>query len=481
MTIKRFHTTMSLGDKRLMTPEGFLVCLDVPMARTGEMLYGPEETPVHSADGVSGVTIRREEDQVFAPDTILSLIGKSVSNDHPEENITPENYKDYEVGTVMSARRGEGPMADLLVGDIIVKDPRAIKDVLDGKIEVSCGYDADYEELKPGLGRQKNIYYNHLALVDKGRCGPRCAIGDYQPEELSDMAKKTRIVVKDKKTLLTRMRQAFMSKDAEAFEKAMDENMGEETDDEVTTSEGTAGMGEVHIHMGGGPGGGTNSRSAGGNDDLPGAGGEDPTRTEPKQLEPEVEARFQGIESSIKQIAVAVQKLAGAGQEEEENAEEMAQEAPPDIGADKLVGAKDSAFFRDSWQETMATAEIIAPGVRVPTFDAAAKPGRTVAAICKFRRTVLDLAYGSPLTRGMLDEVNGGRTLDTSEKCMTCDKVRNTFRSLGLLVRAHNNDAGARDRRVSGTGGAVQSTSGISSIADLNKRNREKYKDIKSA
>jgi len=175
---KRFYTTMALGEKRHVTPEGFVVCLDVPMARTGEMLYGPEETPVHSADGVSGVTIRRDADEVFRPDTILSIIGKSVTNDHPDENVTPATFRQLEVGTVISARRGEGVFGDLLLGDIIIKEPNAIQDVLNGKVEVSCGYDADYEELKPGVGRQKNIFYNHLALVDKGRCGPRCAIGD---------------------------------------------------------------------------------------------------------------------------------------------------------------------------------------------------------------------------------------------------------------------------------------------------------------
>ena len=40
------------------------------------------------------------------------------------------------------------------------------------------GYNAFYEQTAPGLGRQKDIHCNHVALVDEGRCGKRCAIMD---------------------------------------------------------------------------------------------------------------------------------------------------------------------------------------------------------------------------------------------------------------------------------------------------------------
>lgn len=492
MTIKRFHTTMALGDKRHMTPEGFLVCLDVPMARTGEMLYGPNETPVHSADGVSGVTIRRDEDEVFAPDTILSIIGKPVTNDHPDENVTPENWSDNAVGHVVSARRGTGVNADILLGDIMVTQPDAIRDILAGKREVSCGYDADYEELQPGMGRQKNIYYNHLALVDKGRCGPRCAIGDYLPPELQTgdvtMAKGTkRIIVNDKRTLVARL--AGLIKGGSVKDADIENAIEEETADEVSSEGGPSDMGSVHIHMSGGPGGGTNSKAAGGNDDLTG-NDPDPAAAgaQPKPLDPAIEARFQGIESALQQIAAAVQKIAGGGDPEPAEggapvppADELAEEAPADIGADAITGAKDSAFMQDSWTETVATAEIIAPGVRVPTFDSAAKPGLMYKALCGFRRKVLHLAYAVPKTQNMLDEIVGGRTFDASEKCMTCDKVRNTFRSLGLLARAHNNDHGRTEHRVPGSGGAVAQTGQIKSIAELNAFNANRHKKNKVA
>lgn len=467
MNVPRFYTTSALGEKRKLTPEGFLVCYDVAMARTGEMLYGPNETPVQSADGVSGVRISRDEGDVFAEDTILSIIGKPVTDDHPEESLTTGNYRQHEVGTVMNARRGEGPMGDLLLGDIIVKDPLTIQKILDGKIEVSAGYDADYEELSPGVGRQKNIYYNHLALVDKGRCGPRCAIGDYQPPELVqenvDM-KRTKNIIKDKQTLTARLTGLFRS--GKVTDADIEKIMEEETKDDVTLSEGEAGMGEVHIHLGGAPSGEKPVK-----DDLIET---DPTsaNTEPAAAEvpPAVEARLQGLETGMKQIVAALQKIMPA-EEEQAEAEELMEEAPENVDEKTVVAAKDSAFMQDSFKNTVAMAEIIEPGVRLPTFDAASAPKKTLDALCGFRRKVLDLAYGKAQNRDVMDDLNGGKTVDT--KCMACDKVRNMFRGLAIARRDMNN-RGARDTALPGHGGAVRGTSPIKSIADLNAHNKAK-------
>jgi hypothetical protein len=465
---RRFHTTMSLGEKRHVTSEGFLVCLDVPMARTGDMLYGPEETPVHSADGVTGVTITRDEDEVFRPDTVLSIIGKPVTNDHPDELVVPGNWAGTAVGHVVSARRGTGADASLLLGDIMICEPQAIQDVLSGKVEVSAGYDADYEETGPGRGRQRNIYYNHLALVDKGRCGPRCAIGDYQPEEL-DMAVKTKksVIVKDSGSLVARLRNLMSSgvtvKDAD-IEEALEK---EGTSDDITGS-GTEGLGQIHIHMGGG--GEKPNAVADDVVDPPNPNGGEP---EKKTIEPEVEARFQGIETALKQIAAAVQKLMPEENETAE-AEELVEEAPDNVDEKTVVAAKDSAFYVETFAETAQMAEVIVPGIRVPTFDREAKPAKTVDALCKFRKTVLDLAYARPDTQALVHDLAGGKKLDT--KCMTCDKVRNTFRALFVAKRNSNNESATRDMRVPNSGGAVETTSPIKSIGDLTKFLAEKHK-----
>ena len=86
---------------------------------------------------------------------------------------------------MQNPRRGEGELKNFVVADLIVYDEETIADIEAGKREVSAGYNPDYLEVLddngnvvPGVGEQANIIFNHLALVDRGRCGPRCSIGD---------------------------------------------------------------------------------------------------------------------------------------------------------------------------------------------------------------------------------------------------------------------------------------------------------------
>ncbi len=101
----RFHTTEDIGEKRSYTPEGFLVCHDVPIARTGMQLYTSEEVPIEDA-GNGEVRIYREPDEVFRPETISSFEGKPVTVEHPNDFVTPENWQQLSVGTVQNVRRG---------------------------------------------------------------------------------------------------------------------------------------------------------------------------------------------------------------------------------------------------------------------------------------------------------------------------------------------------------------------------------------
>lgn len=95
------------------------------------------------------------------------------------------------------------------MADLLVTDKDAIEAVLAGKVEISLGYDADYTEVSKGKGMQSNIVVNHIALVDKGRCGSRCSIGD------SFMSKKTE---KKKVSFADRIRQLVFTKDADEAE-----------------------------------------------------------------------------------------------------------------------------------------------------------------------------------------------------------------------------------------------------------------------
>lgn len=270
-------------------------------------------------------------------------------------------------------------------------------------------------------------------------------------------------IIKDKKTLTARLAGLFRG-GAAVTDADIEKIMEEETKDDVTLTEGVEGMGEVHIHLGGAP-----STEKPVKDDIV-----DPNAVDPAAagaMDPAIEARFQSLESGVKQIVAAIQKLMPQ-EEEAAEAEELVEEAPANVDEKTVVAAKDSAFFQDSFANTVAIAEIIAPGIRVPTFDRASAPKKTLDALCSFRRTVLDLAYGKAENRGVMDDLNGGKGVDT--KCMTCDKIRNMFRGLGIARRDMNNSQ-VVDKRIV-TGGAVATTSPIKTPADLNKFLAERRK-----
>lgn len=190
--MKVFATKLS--DNMERTPEGYLLCRNVPIARTGVLLYTAEEMPGHEADEDGVVRAYRDADALFAPDTIASFEGKPVTFQHPddEENegfVYPDNWKDFSCGMVVNVRRGVGSEDDVLLADLLIMDKGTIDAILIRKVrEVSCGYDATYESMGKGLARQTHILGNHIAIVDNGRCGSRCAVKD-DGKEIS-MAKK---------------------------------------------------------------------------------------------------------------------------------------------------------------------------------------------------------------------------------------------------------------------------------------------------
>lgn len=172
-----FYVTERLSEHMYETPEGYLVCADVPVARIGEYLYKSSEVPIEGdKDGL--VKIQRDEDEVFSDTALKSFEGKPVTINHPKGFVTPENWKELSHGHLQNVHRGDGEKSDLAIADLIITTEDAIKLVRAGLREVSCGYDAEYEQIKPGLGRQLNICGNHVALVVKGRAGGRCAIMD---------------------------------------------------------------------------------------------------------------------------------------------------------------------------------------------------------------------------------------------------------------------------------------------------------------
>jgi hypothetical protein len=161
-----------------LTDEGYLICRDVPIARTGNQVYFEHEVPPLQGDSGGRVHVSRDASEVFKPGSIATFEGKPVCDDHPMEPVGPANWNELSIGYVSNPRRGEGTNDDLLFADLIFTSQRGIDAVQNGKRAISVGYNALYEQTAPGLGRQKDIHCNHVALVDEGRCGARCSIMD---------------------------------------------------------------------------------------------------------------------------------------------------------------------------------------------------------------------------------------------------------------------------------------------------------------
>ena len=165
-----------ISDNIATTSEGYLICVNVPIARTGEQEYLASEVLVDG--GNEKVIVHRPEEEVFAKETIASFEGKPLVNDHPNEDVTVENISNYSIGHAQNVRRGTEVDSDKIIADIYVTDADAIEDIKNGKREISCGYDCAYVENADGTFTQTKIRGNHIALVDRGRAGDSVKIRD---------------------------------------------------------------------------------------------------------------------------------------------------------------------------------------------------------------------------------------------------------------------------------------------------------------
>ncbi|MBU9369465.1 DUF2213 domain-containing protein [Burkholderia multivorans] len=417
----RFFTPEILGPKQSLTPSGFLVCHDVPIARTGEMLYGAGEVPVEPGpDGI--VRISRTPDEVFRPETIASFEGAAVTMDHPDDFVGPSNWNDLAVGTVMNVRRGTGIEDDLLLADLMITNQGAIDEVRAGLREVSCGYEAGYEQVGPGRGVQREIIGNHVALVERGRCGPRCAIGDKEPEMKTKDSKPPR-----RSAWLDRLMKAMRAKDAEGVEEALEEGqkaMDEESEEERKKSE---------------------AAEAGKTGDALS----------------QILTRLKAMDEDIQELKKAVAEDDDEEDDETDETTDTIIEAEPsrrvsEEGVDLYTG--------DSARLIAARAEILAPGVKLPTLDGLKTKDRA-AALCKCQRRALDQAYETDAGRAAIAPFLGRRAPDFDT--MPAPVVDAIFTGAAELMRAKNN-AGASSGKVS-----TRDFGKVKTIADINEQNRK--------
>lgn len=158
--------------------DGYLVA-DARIARTGVQVYLGSEV---GKPDMATVRVYRPGAEVFAADTLRSAAHRPVTNDHPAELVSADNWKQHAVGQTGDEITGEGIFIRV---PLMVSDGETIKLIEDGKRELSAGYtcDLDWTAGETPTGEaydavQRNIRINHVAIVGRGRAGSQVRIGD---------------------------------------------------------------------------------------------------------------------------------------------------------------------------------------------------------------------------------------------------------------------------------------------------------------
>lgn len=205
---KTAYYASQISDNISETPEGYLICRNVPIARTGVQEYLGQELGLNDKYD-QYVKVYREAEDVFDPVAMASFEGKPLADEHPDPKIDVNNINMYGKGHAQNIRRSTDE-PDLLLADIVAQDPLVIERIKSKlKRDISSGYDCYYVPYKDGY-RQIEIRGNHIALVTKGRAGSRVSIKDNKVERKGKMAKKN---------ILAAMFKAF-ARDAEPEEVA---------------------------------------------------------------------------------------------------------------------------------------------------------------------------------------------------------------------------------------------------------------------
>lgn len=417
----RFFTVLDLGEKRSTTPEGFLVCRDVPIARAGTQLYIADELldddgkPVVESGPDGLIRIERLADEVFRPETLASFEGKPVTIDHPDEFVTPANHKALSVGFTQNVRRGQGLQDDLILADLVITDPQAIEYVNKELPEVSAGYEAVYQQTDAGRGVQREIVGNHVALVKRGRAGPRCSIQDKEPDMKTKDAKPA------KRGFWDRLKTAVLAKDADAVKAELAEAGDEFPDSEMDEDEG---------------------------------------KSKAKSGDAAILALTKAVTALTADVATLAKKVKDAESDEDED-EDKTKSKDTVLEAEKAEKEPDAqgkVLSGDSLKAVISQAEILAPGIKVPTSDSV-----KVSDVEQLQREALTKAASTDSGKKLVDVMLRGRDLAK----LTGDSLADVYHGVASVVAAQNNASGSR--RAAPTRDFGKATT----VADINEKNRK--------
>lgn len=147
------------------TKEGYIKGMAI-VTRTGIFKY---------IDNQGNIRLElRHPDDILNEDSLESLKQIPITVEHPTVLVDATNAKNLSVGLTGETVKVDG---ENIKTTITITSLDGITAVENGKEELSLGYTLDLEEEQgiyngqPYTHRQKNIRYNHLAIVERGRAG----------------------------------------------------------------------------------------------------------------------------------------------------------------------------------------------------------------------------------------------------------------------------------------------------------------------
>ena len=198
----KFKKIKTAQDKKEIDINGYWLIKDNPMTKAGVFPYlGKQISPELEPSKIYQVL--RPKEELTKPETLKSLELIPLLNDHEMvgKDFTPVEEKGSHGTTGQNVK---------VKGNVITNDLRLLSEAIkneveSGKKDLSMGYRCRYE-LTPGEFEgqhydavQRDILYNHIALVDEGRMGPDVRVMDsFTFDSIKDLTKETTTMAEEK-------------------------------------------------------------------------------------------------------------------------------------------------------------------------------------------------------------------------------------------------------------------------------------------
>lgn len=170
-------------DEKVIDKNDFWLIPNNPITKIGVFPYlGRQISPELEPDRIYQVL--RPEEELTRPETLASMEQVPLINDHTMIGTGVGMKPAEEVGIHGVTGTNVNRDGDIITNDLKVFTEKIKQLIESGKKDLSMGYRCRYE-LTPGEFRgqhydavQRDIYLNHIALVDEGRCGSEVRVMD---------------------------------------------------------------------------------------------------------------------------------------------------------------------------------------------------------------------------------------------------------------------------------------------------------------